>query len=130
MLGDPAGDPNQRIGEMVCLSFQERRAALERQFGAAFAVPISGINVWNWMPVRREGCNLTLAPDDDPAVASIRTSRTMNLEEVVARGLRAHLRRKRGFAALGLEGGVQHGRRPGAARLDGLAGRAPHAGHS
>jgi hypothetical protein len=72
MLASPSGDPDQQVGSMVCLSFQERREALERQFQAAFASPLSGINVWNWMPIRQDGCNLTIAPGD-LMVASMRS---------------------------------------------------------
>ncbi len=71
MLASPTGDPNQRDGAMVCLSFQDRRDALGRQFDAAFATPISGIDVWNWMPVRRDGCALTIDPAD-PMQALVR----------------------------------------------------------
>jgi hypothetical protein len=71
MLASPGGDPDQRVGAMVCLSHAARRDALSRQFASAFAVPVSGINVWNWMPIRQDGCNMTITPGD-LTVAAIR----------------------------------------------------------
>jgi hypothetical protein len=39
----------------MVLSFQQRNDALERKLRAAFATTLSGVDVWNFMPTRREG---------------------------------------------------------------------------
>ncbi len=71
MLASASGDPSQQLGPMTCTSWQDRRAAFQRQFASSFSTSLAGITVWNWFPVTREGCNLAVGPGD-PVVELVR----------------------------------------------------------
>jgi hypothetical protein len=71
MLASGTGDPSQQLGVMTCTSWQERRAAVQRQLESGFATPLAGVTVWNWFPVTHDGCNLSIGPSD-PLIALIR----------------------------------------------------------
>jgi hypothetical protein len=64
MLASSTGDPSQQLGVQTCTSWQDRREAFRRQLESSFATPLAGITVWNWFPVTKDGCNLSIGPTD------------------------------------------------------------------
>jgi hypothetical protein len=65
VFASPTGDSTQMLDGRACLSWDERRDVLWTWLDQALQTRLAGVDVWNYLPVRREGCGYS-THDSDP----------------------------------------------------------------
>jgi hypothetical protein len=70
VFASPTGDPTQELEGRVCISWAQRSEVLASWFENALATPLSGILVWNYLPVARDACSYS-THESDPLFQAI-----------------------------------------------------------
>ena len=58
-------NPSDVMGGAPCVSWDSRRAKIEKKLTSAFQQPLAGAEVWNWVPGSPAGCGYAV-PSNDP----------------------------------------------------------------
>lgn len=64
VFASPNGDATQMLEGRVCLSWNARSDVLAAWIEAAFQTRMAGIDIWNYLPVRRETCEYSTHRSD------------------------------------------------------------------
>ncbi len=64
VFASPDGDATQMLDGRVCLSWNDRRDVLGSWIEASFQTSLAGIDIWNYLPVRRETCEYSTHRSD------------------------------------------------------------------
>jgi mannan endo-1,4-beta-mannosidase len=64
VFASPSGDATKMLEGRVCVSWAERNTVLQSWVEAAFQTRLAGIDVWNYLPVRRESCEYSTHRSD------------------------------------------------------------------
>ncbi len=64
VFASPNGDATQVLEGRVCLAWNARRDVLASWIDAAFQTRLAGIDIWNYLPVRRQTCEYSTHKSD------------------------------------------------------------------